>query len=1552
MLQEMNRNSNGQASARRLLGLVVGLLAALPAAGGSLLPPSQVGNLLEMTNANVRLEYDLSTGRANFYWQNALKITSFYSGAGLTSYITGTVYTNRTWTVTNNQVEITLSRGDLPTMKQIFILDQDNSFLTRVEAYGSGLQSRWMGPVVVDSAGQVDIGSYSDNRALTVPFDNDSWTVIYNAMPINNTASSYEVAAFYDNTSRNGLVVGSVTHDQWKTGVYFQGANNRLSALNVYGGVASTDTRDVLPHGLVTSNPIVSPTVFVGFGADWRTVIEAYADANAAMAPKLPWNGGVPFGWNSWYAYGTSVSYSNATAASTFIKNNLQATNFHNNGVAYINLDSYWSNLSDSQLQQFTRFCHTNGQKAGIYWTPFVYWGTAVQGSNTTMTGTSYKWGDAFLRTPTGDTQSHDSGIALDPTHPGTRQLIAYYMNYFKSYGFDFLKLDFMSHGAMEGMHYDPSVTTGIQAYNQGMQYLLTQNSGRMFLDLSIAPIFPYQYTHARRIACDTSTTISQTAFELNSVSYGWWINSRLYQFSDPDIMKFSGGSANENQSRLISCAISGTVFLNGDDLAGTTGQGLARTCLTNASINEVARAGVIFRPVEGNTGTNASAVFVRQDGSTWYVAVFNYNTYSGSQTLTLSRLGISGSYTAVDLWSGNISTVSGTTWTVNLGARQAKLFRLGAGSASAVGPTNQTVFTGASVTFSTTASGAPPFSYVWRKNGTALGQNANVLTLNPVALSDAGTYTVEVTGGSGHATNTATLTVLQPPLKWAAGNGTWDFTSVGVWTDNVGTPVVYQDGVTIALDDTASGPSPIQATLNQPVAPTSLTVSNSAIDYTISGTGSISTPAPLLKYGSGNLTLLTGSNLGGSIGIRGGTLQFGNGGTAGAIPDGYVTNNATLAINRSDVYTLPSLSAGYPALLGGPGTLKQIGSGKLVFNYQYVFGTWLSTPGQGLYIGPGSTAETVAYNPVGPVALEGGTLSAAGGASASYQSWVLTGGVTVFSNAQTAAITNNSTVNAYSQIELRDTTTFNVANGATNGIDLLVPAVLTHSYWEYGNWGTLAKTGNGKMVLTASNLYQGETIVSAGTLLVNSPGSIGAAGFPVTVQAGGHFGGTGTIYRDVNVQAGGFLEPGDGAGKVGILTVNGNLTLAGTTVLELNKSLSPSNDVVAVSSALTYGGTLTVTNPGPALVLGDSFKLFSKAGANSFGTLNLPALSAGLGWDKTQLATSGSISVAAVVPVVTVAPSTTNAECGTAVSFTANAPGASSYQWYDVQTNAISGATNPTLTLTDLHGAQAGNYTVVASNTAGSAAAVARLAGVVDTTAPMITLNGPNPMTVECHSGFTDPGSGALDACVGPVGVTVSGSVDANNPGTYTLTYTAADGNGNTSRATRTVQVVDTTAPVITWSFTNLTLSADANGQALMPDVTGTNYLLAADACSRALTLTQSPTNNALLSLGTQQVVLAVGDGNGNTAFSTNTIAVIQAVSLVPTNITVQLGNASLTLSWPADHTGWRLQAQTNASGAGLSANWGEVSGSNATNVWVVPIDTLQGGVFFRLIY
>ena len=55
----------------------------------------QSGSLLLMSNANVTLQYDLTSGQTAFYWRNTRIISAFYSGAGLSSgYIKGTNYTS------------------------------------------------------------------------------------------------------------------------------------------------------------------------------------------------------------------------------------------------------------------------------------------------------------------------------------------------------------------------------------------------------------------------------------------------------------------------------------------------------------------------------------------------------------------------------------------------------------------------------------------------------------------------------------------------------------------------------------------------------------------------------------------------------------------------------------------------------------------------------------------------------------------------------------------------------------------------------------------------------------------------------------------------------------------------------------------------------------------------------------------------------------------------------------------------------------------------------------------------------------------------------------------------------------------------------------------------------------------------------------------------------------------------------------------------------------------------------------------------------------------
>ena len=78
------------------------------------------------------------------------------------------------------------------------------------------------------------------------------------------------------------------------------------------------------------------------------------------------------------------------------------------------------------------------------------------------------------------------------------------------------------------------------------------------------------------------------------------------------------------------------------------------------------------------------------------------------------------------------------------------------------------------------------------------------------------------------------------------------------------------------------------------------------------------------------------------------------------------------------------------------------------------------------------------------------------------------------------------------------------------------------------------------------------------------------------------------------------------------------------------------------------------------------------------------------------------------------------------------------------------------------------------------------------DNTAPVITLNGELSMILIIGNIYSEPGATAVDTVDGSVSIVITGSVDTDTKGTYSMTYTAEDSAGNSASKTRTVTVVD----------------------------------------------------------------------------------------------------------------------------------------------------------------
>jgi polygalacturonase len=96
---------------------------------------------------------------------------------------------------------------------------------------------------------------------------------------------------------------------------------------------------------------------------------------------------------------------------------------------------------------------------------------------------------------------------------------------------------------------------------------------------------------------------------------------------------------------------------------------------------------------------------------------------------------------------------------------------------------------------------------------------------------------------------------------------------------------------------------------------------------------------------------------------------------------------------------------------------------------------------------------------------------------------------------------------------------------------------------------------------------------------------------------------------------------------------------------------------------------------------------------------------------------------------------------------------------------------------------------------------------------------------------------------------------------------------------------------------------------------------------------------------------VVSATNGTGESANSTQVTAT-PLPSLASINLGLQNQGGLLKLSWPQDHTGWRVEVQTNARGTGIGTNWTTWSGSTTTNQIFVPFIPTNGSVFLRLAY
>ena len=391
----------------------------------------------------------------------------------------------------------------------------------------------------------------------------------------------------------------------------------------------------------------------------------------------------------------------------------------------------------------------------------------------------------------------------------------------------------------------------------------------------------------------------------------------------------------------------------------------------------------------------------------------------------------------------------------------------------------------------------------------------------------------------------------------------------------------------------------------------------------------------------------------------------------------------------------------------------------------------------------------------------------------------------------------------------------------------------------------TITLNGLSAVTITAGTTYMEQgatctddtdpapTVTTSGTVDTSNPGT-----YTVTYTCTDSSGNGSTISRTVTVV--------DTTDPVIIINGSSELTItAGTTYTEQGATCTDDTDP---APTVTTSGTVDTSNPGTYTVT----YTCTDASGNSATPVTRTVTVIAMGAEPPEDSTPPTITLNGLSAVTITAGTTYMEQGATCTDDTDPAP--------TVTTSGTVDTSNP------------GTYTVTytCTDSSGNGSTISRTVTVVDTTDPVIIINGSSELTITAGTTYTEQGATCTDDTDPAPTVTTSGTVDTSNPGTYTVTYTCTDSSGNGSTISRTVTVVDTTDPVII-----------INGSSELTITAGTTYTEQGATCTDdtdpAPTVTTSGTVDTS-NPGTYTVTYTCTDLSGNMATDTRIVEVVAA--------------------------------------------------------------------------